>query len=76
MVTEPVFRTVTGRPLVSAGLDDVLIIPDKGQPYVLQGLAVHNGERIVEAILKQAGPGATVYYDMNRTPYLLELRLH
>lgn len=67
---------VQGIPLKAIGLDDVIMIDKDGNYGRLTGIIMYPGFTIIGSVLRQAGPGATVLYDVNKTLYQLELRLH
>lgn len=71
-----VVLTYQGYPLESVGLDDVIMIDQHGNWGRLTGIIIKPGFTIVDSVLAQAGEGATVLYDVNKTLHQLELRLH
>jgi len=71
-----VVLTFQGLPLESVGLDDVIMVDERGNWGRLTGIIMRPGFTIVDSVLHQAGPGATVLYDVSKTLYQLELRLH
>lgn len=76
MTQYPPVVIAQGLPLESVGLDDVVMIDEQGNRARLTSIIVYPGFTLVGAVLHQAGPKATVYYDGRTCPYQLELRLH
>lgn len=71
-----VVLTYQGLPLERVGLDDVIMVDEHGNWGRLTGIIIKPGFTIVDSVLAQAGDKATVFYDVNKTLYQLELRLH
>lgn len=75
MAEMPIYR-VEGLSLDDIGLDDALVVFDNGDFTRLTGFTQKPGEGIVASLLHSLPPGACVLFDVNRSLFINELRLH